>query len=74
MVVALVGMSVLTGVSAFSASRPTATRYLLRSDPSETMPYRIVLTRSCRNSEDVMSRLRVVDYTPEKVVYRCIQP
>lgn len=45
------------------------TRYLKKDGP-DTMPYRIVL-RHCTNQEDTMAHLEVVDYTPERIVYRC---
>lgn len=48
------------------------TKYLKQEGP-DTMPYRLVL-RHCVNAEDTMSELRVVDYTPERVVYRCLIP
>ena len=47
-------------------------RYL-KIEGSDTMPYRLVL-RHCLNAEDSMATLQVVDYTPERVVYRCVVP
>lgn len=46
--------------------------YLKKGGP-DTMPYRIVL-RHCVNAEDSMATLQVVEYTPERIVYRCVTP
>lgn len=49
------------------------TKYLKRDGP-DTMPYRLVLRKNCRNAEDTMGKLILVEYTPERVVYRCRWP
>jgi len=52
-----------------SADTTGPARYLLTSG-GETMPYRIVL-RHCTNQEDSMAKLLVVEFSQERVVYRC---
>lgn len=40
---------------------------------SPSMPQSIVL-RHCLNAEDTMGKLILVDYSPERAVYRCRKP
>jgi len=73
----IVVVAVLSAINGAAIARATSesgpTRYTKVAGP-DTMPYHIALTRSCRNTEDTMATLRVVDYTPERVLYRCARP
>ena len=70
LLVAIAALAITAGSASATTDAPA--RYRKVSGP-QGMPDRFVLRHCGDGAEDSMARLQVVEFTPERVVYRCWQ-